>query len=297
MKHIRWLHIALIFCALMANVSAAAQDVFVTVGDFRFECNATAAPPTATLIQYTGQQTEVVIPEVFEYAGVTYKVSGIGNEYAQPFYDNTTLERVVMPQSVRAIAAEAFHGCSSLNYVKFGNVAEIGDYAFAHCSALGKVNLPLTTRHIGYGAFAHCLGLHAIVLPENVLTLMGATFEGTPITELQILGRTPPEVVYQLDNSGSIYSQCQLYIPILSTNDYAAATPWNLFTRVAEKPQSGDVNADGSIDVADMNILCNIILGKDSAENYDGRALITNHATVDVHDLNFIINLLLGIYQ
>ncbi|MBR1725377.1 MAG: M6 family metalloprotease domain-containing protein [Muribaculaceae bacterium] len=57
----------------------------------------------------------------------------------------------------------------------------------------------------------------------------------------------------------------------------------------------GDVNNDGVVDIADVNIVINIMLGKDSADNYDGRAYITHSdTTVDIADVNAVINLMLG---
>lgn len=59
--------------------------------------------------------------------------------------------------------------------------------------------------------------------------------------------------------------------------------------------KKGDVNGDDAIDVTDINILINIMLGKDSANNYDGRAYITEGDTeVDVTDINAVINAMLG---
>ncbi len=55
----------------------------------------------------------------------------------------------------------------------------------------------------------------------------------------------------------------------------------------------GDINLDGKVDVSDVNILVNIILGKEQAE--DGhRVYITEDDTVDVSDVNALVNMLLG---
>lgn len=56
----------------------------------------------------------------------------------------------------------------------------------------------------------------------------------------------------------------------------------------------GDVNADGIVDVIDINILINIMLGNDSADNYGGRALINEDDVVDVTDINMAINAMLS---
>ncbi|MBR1803621.1 MAG: C10 family peptidase [Muribaculaceae bacterium] len=56
----------------------------------------------------------------------------------------------------------------------------------------------------------------------------------------------------------------------------------------------GDVNLDGVVDVTDVNIVINIILGNDQAENYDRRAYITDDNDIDVSDVNALINIILG---
>ena len=56
----------------------------------------------------------------------------------------------------------------------------------------------------------------------------------------------------------------------------------------------GDVNLDGVVDVTDVNIVINIILGNDQAENYDRRAYITDDDDIDVSDVNALINIILG---
>ncbi|MCQ2289619.1 MAG: dockerin type I repeat-containing protein, partial [Muribaculaceae bacterium] len=58
--------------------------------------------------------------------------------------------------------------------------------------------------------------------------------------------------------------------------------------------KKGDVNGDGEVDVTDANILTNIILGKDSAGNYGGRADVDGNGSVDVSDANMVTNIILG---
>ncbi len=56
---------------------------------------------------------------------------------------------------------------------------------------------------------------------------------------------------------------------------------------------TGDVNGDGLVDVDDINILINIILHKDDAENYGQRAYVTGGEFVDIADINKVINIVL----
>ncbi|MBO5540075.1 MAG: C10 family peptidase [Muribaculaceae bacterium] len=56
----------------------------------------------------------------------------------------------------------------------------------------------------------------------------------------------------------------------------------------------GDVNNDGKVDVQDVNILVNILLGTDQASNYEGRADVDGNGKVDVGDINTVINTMLN---
>ncbi len=56
----------------------------------------------------------------------------------------------------------------------------------------------------------------------------------------------------------------------------------------------GDINGDGAVDVSDVNIIINILLGKNTADQYPGVTDITGDNQVDVSDVNLIINLMLG---
>jgi len=88
-------------------------------------------------------------------------------------------------------------------------------------------------------------------------------------------------------NSGSGYS----YLKLSDGNsseyylDLYAPTPTS---------KKGDVDGNGVVDIADANIIINIVLGKDSASNYGGRADVTEDGTVDVSDINAVLNIILG---
>lgn len=77
----------------------------------------------------------------------------------------------------------------------------------------------------------------------------------------------------------------------------AWSDPWSiqLHAPQQENPyKTGDVNGDGIVDVSDVNIVIDIILGKDSADNYDGRANLDDNSIVDIADVNLLIDIILG---
>lgn len=92
-------------------------------------------------------------------------------------------------------------------------------------------------------------------------------------------------------------STCVLQVPKGTKNSYLRADQWNAFINIIEETGDeyiGDINDDSSVDGNDLNILVNIIIGKDEADKYDGLANIDGEGGIDGGDLNALINILLG---
>ena len=53
----------------------------------------------------------------------------------------------------------------------------------------------------------------------------------------------------------------------------------------------GDLNGDGNVDIADVNAVINVMLGK---AEYQSAADLNGDNAVDVSDVNAIINIILG---
>lgn len=71
------------------------------------------------------------------------------------------------------------------------------------------------------------------------------------------------------------------------TRFYEGSNPLN-------EAKDGDVTGDGSIDVADINAIINIMLGKNVAGDFKGKADVTGEGTIDVADINAVINIMLS---
>ncbi len=57
---------------------------------------------------------------------------------------------------------------------------------------------------------------------------------------------------------------------------------------------TGDVNADGEVNIADVNALIDIILGSETDETTAERADVNNDGEVNVADVNTLIDIILG---
>ena len=82
--------------------------------------------------------------------------------------------------------------------------------------------------------------------------------------------------------------------PHANDPDYCDATFVAVFEPAGSFEMNGDVNGDGIVDVTDVSIAIDIVLGKDSNDNYGGRANINGDSTVDVTDVSMIIDIVLG---
>lgn len=60
------------------------------------------------------------------------------------------------------------------------------------------------------------------------------------------------------------------------------------------QPDDGDVNGDGIVDIADVNAIINIMLGKAQASTFKGKPDVNGDNDIDIADVNAVINIMLG---
>ncbi|MBR1804174.1 MAG: choice-of-anchor J domain-containing protein [Muribaculaceae bacterium] len=61
----------------------------------------------------------------------------------------------------------------------------------------------------------------------------------------------------------------------------------------AADTMAGDLNGDGNVDVSDVNLLINVVLGKATAADLTGQADLNGDGICDVSDVNALINIIL----
>lgn len=116
----------------------------------------------------------------------------------------------------------------------------------------------------------------------------------TSITSHNIIPPTTSDLAFATNT----YEHATLYVPAISVDKYKTDSTWKKFFNI--KPiggvitVTGDVDGNGIVDISDANILLNIVLGKDTASKYDGRADVDGNGIVDITDVNATLNIVLG---
>ena len=128
---------------------------------------------TITVTEYRGSLKEIRIPEVM--SGLT--VTAIGNEVFKSF-SGVGATVITVPETVSAIGASAFEGCSSVNVQILGEISVLGDRAFDGCIKLSKIKLSDKLTEIPFRAFAECSSLTEMSLPKNVKKINEDAFWG-----------------------------------------------------------------------------------------------------------------------
>ena len=89
-------------------------------------------------------------------------------EINEDSFANTQIEEAIITEGVQFIGNSAFANCSRLHQVVLPiSIKEIGDKAFDNCESLKSVSLPLQLEKIGIEAFKGT-GIRTITIPKSV---------------------------------------------------------------------------------------------------------------------------------
>ena len=118
------------------------------------------------LKQYTGKDSEVVIPE---------KATKIAEE---AFKDYKKLKTITLHDGIVKIEKGVFMGCTSLQSIVIPDgVAKIDWGTFINCSSLKSVTIGKGVTHISFQSFKNCKSLKNLFIPETVLYIAPGAFE------------------------------------------------------------------------------------------------------------------------
>lgn len=245
---------------------------------------------------------DVVIPSSVTHDGKEYPVTAIG-DYA--FYGCRGMTSINLPETVTAIGDFAFVFCYGLTSIALSeSIKSIGNYSFYGCIGLTEVTIPGSVTYLGYGAFMHCYSMTSVKIEAPLETSTWLSFffvfnSTNALRKVTCCASTPPymglgrntetnEKIYNFDDE--VYQQAVLYVPSESLEKYRRANQWGDFAHI--EPINGypcDVNDDGVVNIADVNVLIAAILDNVFSTVND----VNNDGVVNIADVNTLISAIL----
>lgn len=277
----------LILMLTAASVLSASAAVYVQDGNFKYQI---IDDGTVAWAGYTSETVDyVVVPRYYDRSKVVSvanfalenndkirtvdfmeapDLSKIGM-YA--FNGCSSIESVIVPDSITTVDVSAFRGCSSLENVEFyGNNNTIPVECFYNCEALKSVRLSAYLTSIKSRAFAGCTSLEYLELPDTLNSIAANAFDRCDnIT----LGVWYDSYVYNfaVDNKIS-------YI-------------------LLDGVKLGDVNGDGHVNINDVTTIQRYLAELETLEGIYLHAADANQdGTVDIADAT-IIQMYLAEYE
>ena len=243
---------------------------------------------------------------------------GVKTMLGNVFFRTTSLQNITIPSTVEHIDFTPIVGCTAVKRVQ---VAE-GSTHFAELdSCLYQIDengnpvrlvavpsardnkvliVPEGVTEIGRQAVRE-VPMTEVWMPSSTQTIASSAFSSSnALTRVTCMATNPPAV--ESDFEENVYATATLYVPMRSLDAYKAAEVWQKFQNIegidtgdepGDDPVIGDLNDDGKVDVSDVNIAINIILGGTDNEQLKALADLTGDGKVDVSDVNTLINIIL----
>ena len=247
------------------------------------------------------------------------------DDYA--FNDCSKIASLILPNLLDTIGNAAFMGCTALTAVNIpASASQIGGWAFAECPNIESMQvasgnstydsrdncngiiekssniliagckntvIPGTIRAIGGVAFYGCSQMTTCSIPASVREIGSDAFGGCrALKDLYMHVTHLSEFSY---GSSLFYevpvSTCVLHVPYNALEVYKSLSQWQDFTHIVEMANAADVTGDNDVDISDVNLIINIMLGK---HPYDSKADVNGDGMVDITDINLVINAILG---
>ncbi|MBR7032103.1 MAG: S-layer homology domain-containing protein, partial [Clostridia bacterium] len=220
----------------------------------------------ARINRYIGDEGNVVVPETLGGYPVTeigsHAFSVINYVYHGDYYyaDNTTLESITLPASLRSISEGAFYGCINLDRVNItdvsawcnvsfdenplkiaGNlylngelvtdlvipdgVASVANGAFSGCTSITSVRIPDSTVDIGYRSFADCRNLRNLTIGNGLQNITESAFlgcDGLNRVRVRMYEKDWSKVSIGYDNFPILYAEKEFLVSPVSFTDVPA---------------------------------------------------------------------------
>ena len=211
------------------------------------------------------------------FEGEKYRIDDVTyikyNDYAELLSCDMMATKVNIPKEidgipVRKIASGAFNNCVLLTQLIIpDSVEEIGNNAFYGCSSLKEIKLPAKIKTIDISMFTQCINILEVFIPDEVVTVKSGAFNLCKSLKTVYIPKSVVEIEKDVfdgcDSLATIFyegsktewdelvSRCGLDLNVnVICNSYSQ-----------EDTLLGDINADGSFNIADIVLLQKWLLG------------------------------------
>lgn len=174
-----------------------------------------------------------VIPATITVGNSTYTITGCMPQ----LMENTSCPTLTIEAAITTITKEMFHDSSIQEVVLPESVTTIAEGAFMGCGELRYINFPEGLTTIETTAFIFCSNLNDVSLPASITEIGAAAFSSCSILYSVEIARTEP-----LDISENVFSGISEYsiltVPFGCKQAYQEATGWNVFNTITSAPVS-----------------------------------------------------------
>lgn len=244
---------------------------------------------------------------------------GIDKISSYTFAGDMDLKQVDLPAGITLIGDGAFMRCRNLKALSLNaGIQHIGENALKGCTSLTGMTIPDCVTSIGNGAFTNCSAMKYIVFGEGIKAIGKDMCDGCKGLEDIVIGshvetigtmafyscravatvtckaKVVPQLAGAACFNNDAYKNATLQVPKGTEQDYRQADYWKNFENIVgidiHNKLPGDVNADGSVNIADINALIGAILNGNRSAIYD----VNEDGSVNITDINAIINWILA---
>lgn len=211
------------------------------------------------------------------------------------------LTSVTIPESVTFIDIYPFFACTGLSSVIWNaancqDFSSLADAPFVNLSGIQSIEFGDKVKRIPSYLCYGMAGLTALTIPESVTAIGSKAFE--ECRSLEHVSSYPrcEDIVMGIKVFGAGSTDgCTLHVRPSSTTQYRHAAQWKEFNNiVGDLEDPLDINADGLINVGDVNVLLVEILAH-PAGNGDTRYDVNGDGEVNVGDVNEVLDAILRI--
>ena len=218
-------------------------------------------------------------------------------------FDN--LSSIVVPKHVESIGYKAFG--DHLEYISVSPYNKWYD-SRNDCNAIietatntliqgcMRTVIPDDVEIIGVGAFDYC-EFSSITIPKSVREI--GSFMCGLVNSIKVNWYQPIEinedVFYGPWYKYEIYESATLYVPRGTKAAYQAAEGWKRFSKIEEYGSlAGDVNGDGVVNITDVTMTVNHVLGNHSESFDETVADMNDDGKINISDVSLIVGVVLN---